>query len=209
LIFVASRLFHLGELRNIFDFGYFEFALALITLAIVVFVGIEQGVVAAALLALAQRTRMAARPRDAVLGREVGTDHWVQTDIGRPTEQVPGILVYLLYAPLWYANATHVVDRIRADIASAPSPVHHLIVDANGVADVDYTGAKAFGELVASLKLQGISVSLARTSHLVHHNLEHAGLLDAIGPGHLCASVEEAVASVQAQGGQPAGPVTG
>jgi SulP family sulfate permease len=166
-------------------------------------------VVAAALIALAQRTRMAARPRDAVLGREVGTDHWVQTDIGRPTEQVPGILVYLLYAPLWYGNATHVVDRIRADIASAPSAVHHLIVDANGVADVDYTGAKAFGELVASLKLQGISVTVARASHLVHHDLEHAGLLDAIGPDHLRASVEEAVASVQDQRGQqPRGPVT-
>ena len=72
LIFVASRLFHFGELRSILRFGRFEFALALITLAIVVLVGIEQGVVAAALLALAQRTRLAARPRDAVLGREVG-----------------------------------------------------------------------------------------------------------------------------------------
>lgn len=208
LIFVASRLFHFGELRSIQRFGYFEFTLALITLAIVVFVGIEQGVVAAALLALAERTRLAARPRDAVLGREIGTDHWVQTDIGRPTEQVPGILVYLLYAPLWYGNATHVADRIRNDIASATSPVHHLIVDANGVPDIDYTGAKAFGELVAQLKQQGISVSLARASHLVHHDLKHAGLLDSIGPDHLCASVEEAVASVAGQGAQPTGPAT-
>jgi len=206
LIFVASRLVHFRELRSVLRFGRFEFALALITLAIVVLVGIEQGVVAAALLALAQRTRLAARPRDAVLGREVGTDHWVQTDVGRPTEQVPGILVYLLYAPLWYGNATHVADRIRGDIASEASPVHHLIIDANGVADIDYTGAKVLGELVAELKQRGISVSLARASHLVHHDLKHAGLLAAIGPDRLFASVEEAVASVGDQASLPTGP---
>jgi MFS superfamily sulfate permease-like transporter len=206
LIFVASRLFHLGELRSILRFGTFEFALALITLAIVVLVGIEQGVVAAALLALAERTRLAARPRDAVLGREIGTDHWVQTDIGRPTEQLAGILVYLLYAPLWYGNATHVIERVRGDIASGPSPVQHLIVDANAVADIDYTGAKAFGEFVAELKQRGISVSLARVSSLVHHDLKHSGLLVTIGPDHLFASVEEAVASLGDQEAVATGP---
>jgi SulP family sulfate permease len=206
LIFVASRLFHFGELRSIMRFGLFEFALALITLAIVVLVGIEQGVVAAALLALAQRTRLAARPRDAVLGREVGTDHWVQTDIGRPTEQLPGILVYLLYAPLWYGNATHVIERVRSDIASEASPVHHLVVDANAVADVDYTGAKAFSEFVAELKQRGISVTLARVSHLVHHDLKRSGLLATIGPDHLFASVEEAVGSLGGQAAPPTRP---
>jgi SulP family sulfate permease len=208
LIFVASRLFHFGELRSVLRFGNFEFALALITLAVVVLVGIEQGVVAAALLAIAQRTRLAARPRDAVLGREVGTDHWVQTDIGRPTEQVAGILVYLLYAPLWYGNATHVVERIRSDIAAGAPPVQHLIVDANAVGDMDYTGAKAFGELVTELKDRGISVSLARVSPLVHHDLKHSGLLDAIGPDHLFASVEEAVAHAGDAPGLPTGPAT-
>ena len=208
LIFVASRLFHFGELRSVLHFGNFEFGLALITLAIVVMVGIEQGVVAAALLAIAQRTRLAARPRDAVLGREVGTDHWVQTDIGRPTEQLPGILVYLLYAPLWYGNATHVVERVRSDIAGEASPVHHLIVDATAVGDIDYTGAKAFGELVTELKDRGISVSLARVSPLVHHDLKHSGLLDAIGRDHLFASVEEAVAAAGGAAGLPAGPAT-
>jgi len=137
LMFVASRLFHLGDLRSVYRFSAFEFALALTTLAIVVFVGIEQGVVAAALLALAQRTRLAARPRDAVLGREPGTDHWIPTDIGRPTEQVPGVLVYLLYAPLWYGNATHVVDRLSSLIASASQPVRTVVVDGNGVPDID------------------------------------------------------------------------
>jgi sulfate permease, SulP family len=193
LMFVASRLFHIGDLRSVYRFALFEFVLALATLAIVVFVGIEQGVVAAALLALAERTRLAARPRDAVLGREPGTDHWIPTDIGRPTEQVPGVLVYLLYAPLWYGNATHVADRVNSLVASAPSPVRTLVLDGNGVPDIDYTGGKALGELIAQLEQEGIRVGVARASQILHRDLRRAGLIDVIGTDRLFTSVDEAV----------------
>jgi MFS superfamily sulfate permease-like transporter len=204
LIFVASRLFRARELRSILRFGWFEFALALITLVIVVFLGIEQGVVAAALLALAQRTRLAARPHDALLGREPGTDHWIQTDIGQATEQVEGVVVYLLYAPLWYGNATHVMERARHAVRSAPSPAHTLVLDANGMSDVDYTGAKALAQLVRQMHGDGVTVDLARTSHLVHHDLKHGGLLELIGPDHLFASVDEAVRASTAAASSPA-----
>ena len=193
LIFVASRLLRLGEFRRLFNFAWSEFGLAVITLVVVVLIGIEQGVVAAALLALAQRVRLAARPRDALLGREPGTDHWVPTDIGIPTEQQPGVVVYLLYAPLWYGNATHVTERALAAVSGAPGPVHALVLDAMGSSDVDYTGAKALGDLAGQLRLQGVSLCIARASHLVHHDLKRAGLLDVIHPDHWFASVEEAV----------------
>jgi MFS superfamily sulfate permease-like transporter len=196
LIFVASRLFHVQELRRILRFGWFEFGLLLITVVVVVFVGVEQGVVAAALLALAQRTRLAARPQFAVLGREPGTDHWIETDIGRTTEQVPGVLVYLLYAPIWYANASHVVERIGEAIASAPETVRVLVLDANAMSDVDYTGAKELAGLLAKLDKSGVTVGFARSSHMVHHDLKRAGLLETIGSNRLFASVEEAVRSL-------------
>ena len=144
-------------------------------LATVALVGIEQGVVAAALIALAYRARLTARPRGAVLGREPGTAHWIETDVGRPTDQVPGVLVYLLYAPLFYGNAVYVVQRLRRALATPPTAVHTLVLDANGIADVDYTGAKALGELIIELRKNGVCVALARASHLVHHDLKHAG----------------------------------
>ncbi len=205
LIFVASRLFHLGEFRRILHFGWFEFALAIVALTTVALVGIEQGVVAAALIALAYRARLTARPRGAVLGREPGTAHWIETDVGRPTEQVPGVLVYLLYAPLFYGNAVFVVQRLRRALAMPATAVHTLVLDANGIADVDYTGAKALGELIEELKGNGVCVALARASHLVHHDLKHAGLIEVIGTDRLFASVDEAVKalSVAAVPGPP------
>jgi MFS superfamily sulfate permease-like transporter len=193
LMFVASKLFHFGALRSIYRFNVTEFALAVITLAVVVFVGIEQGVVTAAILALAQRTRLAARPRDAVLGREPGTDHWVQTDAGRPTEEVPGVVVYLLYAPLWYGNAAHVADRIRQVIKAAPQPVHTLVLDGDAIPDIDYTGAEALSELLTKLEKKGIHVGIARASAIAHRDLRRSGLLDAIGPDRVFTNVDDAV----------------
>lgn len=193
LIFVATKLFGVAELRRVLRFDHVEFALAVITVVVVGFFGIEQGVVVAGVLALAQRTRLAARPRDAVLGRVPGTDHWIPADVGQPTEQVPGVLVYLLYAPLWYGNAAHVAARMRQVLKSAPEPVHALVFDADGVSDIDYTAARALSQLAIDLQRQGVHIGVARTSHLVHRNFKHSGLLDDIGADRLFPSVQDAV----------------
>jgi SulP family sulfate permease len=193
LVFVATRLFQVSGLRSILSYDRLEFGLAVVTLLTVSFVGIEQGVVVAMLLSLADRTRRSARPRDAVLGREPGTVHWIPPDVGAPTEQVPGVIVYLIYAPIWYGNADYIRLRIRAILDQASGPVHTLVIDANGVSDIDYTGVLALGQLATELKAMGVATGIARASHLVHHDLKHSGFLLDVGPDRVFASVEEAV----------------
>jgi len=199
LVFIATKLFRVGDLRRVLRFDRLEFTLAVLVLAAVALLGIEQGVVVAMLLVLADRTRRAARPRDVVLGREPGTDHWMPPDVGRETEQVPGVVVYLIYGPLWYGNANHVMLRIRRILDSATQPIHALVLDANAISDLDYTGSRAFGELVTGLHEQGVSTVIARSSRLVHHDLKQSGLLKAIGPNRLFPTVEDAVHAVAEQ----------
>lgn len=203
LVYIAARLFRVGELRSILRFDRLEFALAVITLLAVAFIGIEQGVVLAALLSLADRTRRSARPLDVILGREAGTDHWIPPDIGRPTEQVPGVIVYLPYGSLWYGNADYMRWRIRELVDCAAQPVRALVLDANGMSDIDYTAARALGELVAELSRRRVATGIARSSHLVHHDLKHSGLLREIGREHLFATVEEAVNALTGEPGTP------
>ena len=196
LVFIATKLFRAGQLRTVLRFDRLEFALAISTLVVVAFVGIEQGVALAMVLSLADRTRRSARPRDAVLGREPGTDHWIPVDIGHKTEEVPGILVYLVYAPLWYGNAGYFRSRVRQLVSAAPSPVHAVVLDADGISDIDYTGLQALGDLVTELRRQGVALAIARPSHLVHHDLKHGALLQRLGPD-LFTSVEDAVETLQ------------
>jgi sulfate permease, SulP family len=196
LIFVATRLLRIDELHRILRFDRFEFGVAIITVLVVGFVGIEQGVVVAILLALAERIRLTARPRDAVLGREPGTDHWIPADIGYPTEQVPGVLVFLVYSPLWYGNINHVLARVREIVDAAPQPLHRFVLDANAISDIDYTGAMALARLVSDLEGRGISVAAARASHLVHHDLKRSGLLSDALANRLFQNVDGAVKAI-------------
>lgn len=193
LVFVATRLFRIKVLRQILAFSRVEFGLAVVTLLTVAFFGIEQGVVLAIVLCLADRTRRAARPRDSILGREPGTDHWIPTDSGRPTEQATGIVVYLIYGPVWYGNADFVRLRIRHAITEAAQPVHGLVLDANGIPDIDFTGTQALGELGAELKTEGVTIAIARASHLVHRDLQFSGLLASLGPNRVYDTVDAAV----------------
>jgi high affinity sulfate transporter 1 len=197
LVFIASKLFRVDELRRILHFDSLEFALATVTLLVVALVGIEQGVALAMVLSLADRTRRAARPRDSVLGREAASDHWIPTDIGRPTEHVAGVLVYLIYAPLWYGNADYFRTRVRNLVHTAAEPLQAVVLDANGMSDIDYTGLQALRDLTNELGQQGVTVGIARASHLVHHDLKHGALLKQLGSDRLFPSVEEAVTALQ------------
>lgn len=200
LIFIATRLVRGGELVKIWRFNPVELALAVITLLVVALVGIEQGVGLAMVLSLGERTWRSARPNDAVLGREPGTDHWIPRDVGRPTEEVPGVLVYLVYAPFWYGNAAYLRQRIRHRVEAAPEPVRVVVLDADGMSDIDYTGLQALRDLAVELESRGAALFVARASHLVHHELKHGALLAQLGPDHLFGSVEDAVVASAALG---------
>jgi SulP family sulfate permease len=197
LVFIATKLFRVGELRTVYRFDRIEFLLAAVPLAVVALVGIEQGMVVAIALSLADRTRREARPLDAVLGREPGTDHWIPVDVGRPTEQVPGVLVYLVYAPLWYGNADYIRLRVRHLVEAASTPVHAVIFDADGMSDIDYTGLGALRGLAVELEQRGVTMGIARASHLVHHDLKHGEFLMQLGSNQMFTSVAEAVTALQ------------
>jgi SulP family sulfate permease len=204
LLFIATKLFRVRQLRTILHFDRVEFGLAAATLIVVAVVGIEQGVALAVILSLADRTRRSARPRDTLLGREPGSDHWIPIDIDRPTEQMPGVLVYLVYAPLWYGNADYLQLRIRHLVAEAASPVRVVILDADGMSDIDYTGMQALRALAVEFEQQGVAVGIARASHLVHHDLKHGSVLAQVGGDHLFTSIEEAVEALKPRPGSTA-----
>jgi sulfate permease, SulP family len=197
LVFIATKLFRAGELRAIFRFDRIEFALAAVTLLVVAVVGIEQGIALALVLSLAARTRRSARPRDTILGRAPGTDHWIPADIGMPTEQVAGVLVYLVYAPLWYGNAEYLRTRIRHLVDTASSPVHGVVLDAAGISDIDFTGLQVLRDLANEFSQRGVTIAIARTSHLVHHDLKHGAILEKLGADHLFPTVDQAVTALQ------------
>ena len=141
-----------------------EVALALLTAAIVVAVGMVAGVLVTVVLSLFLVAIRASQPRRTLLARVPGTDSFRSVDSVADGSTEPGLVVYRFDAPLFFANAQLLADDVLAAVAEgvASVPVRWVVVDAEMIGEVDSTGAAMLGDLVDDLRGRGITLALAR-----------------------------------------------
>jgi high affinity sulfate transporter 1 len=206
LIYVALRIFRVGELRAIYRFDKAEFGVALATLGTVVVFGVGPGVLLAILLSILYRTWRSSRPRDALLGRLPGTTVWWARQERTDAQLVPGVVAYRFDAPLYFANAARFRDRVRELVAAAPSTACLFVLDASGIEDVDYTGGRMLLQVVHELHAGGVDFAVARATGEAPLDTARAGLRRHIGDDHLFLTVDDAVRALGPRDGA-AGPL--
>ena len=109
-------------------------------------------------------------------------------------EQVPGVLVFAVAAPLTFTNAQYIGDEITAALAKAPVPVKLLVIVASGMIDIDYTGSQILQQTISGLRSRSIEVAIARLSDKrAEVEANRTGLIAALAPERVFKSVEEAV----------------
>jgi sulfate permease, SulP family len=196
LFFVAARIVNARDLVDVARFDVLELGLTVVTLLVVALVGVEQGIVVAVLLAVADRTRRSARPHLHVLGRIPGTTSWAPLSGSEREAQVPGVLAVLFAAPLWYANAEHFRVELRQARRRTIGTTRLVVLDAIGTSDIDYTGIRVLREVLDELHRSGIQLAVARAGDRVYRALSRGGLVERIGADHLFSSVDEAVVAL-------------
>ena len=73
-----------------------------------------------------------------------------------------------------------------------------LVIEANAVVEIDYTGATILMAMVKRLRAEGVDVAFARLESLrAQQSFARQGLEALIGADHLFHSVEEAVQALQ------------
>jgi len=201
LVYVASRIFRVRDLLAVMRFDRIEFGLALVTLLTVAFVGVEQGIGVAVVLAILDRTWRSARPQVYVLGKIPGTTSWVPLGHRAGPVPVPGVVVLQLMAPLYYANADHFRFQVRRALTEAPGTPRVLVLDNDAVSDIDFTGTRTVRILFDELERSHIVLAVARAVGGAPRNLRRSGLLDRIGPDHVFDTVDEAVRTLRPDAG--------
>lgn len=92
------------------------------TAAMVVLVGVEQGIVLALVLSLLQHMRRSYQPHTAVILRDP-TDEW-RMEKAIPSVMIePGLVIYWFGTELFYANASHLAEEARRLVKASPTPV--------------------------------------------------------------------------------------
>jgi MFS superfamily sulfate permease-like transporter len=202
LIFVAYHLLDWRDLVAIFRFSPFEFGLAALTLLVVAFVGIQQGIAVAVALAILERVRVSARPKLHVMGRIPGTTSWQRRALEPTAELVPGVLVVIFATPIWYANALSFRVEVSAALSKA-APVHVFVLDTVGESDIDFTGSRALTRVLDRCARDGIAFGIARAGEHLHESLRRSGLAARIGEEHFFPTVDEAVRALAGEGPPP------
>ena len=189
----AIGLIEVADLRRIYRIQQWEFWLSMTCFAGVAVFGAIPGIVLAIVLAVIEFLWDGWRPHSAVLGQ---VDHLKgYHDITRHPEArlIPGLVLFRWDAPLFFANAEFFQDRVRAAIASSPTPVRWLVVTAEPVTSIDVTSADALCELDDTLRAAGIQMCFAEMKDPVKEKLKRLGVMACFGDRPLFATIEEAV----------------
>ena len=171
-----------------------EFWLGLATLAGVLAIDVLPGLVIGVASMLLLFIYRASRPYLGVIGRVRGVPG-AYGDVQRHPEcrQIPGLLVLRLEAPLFYANARLVGDRVKRLVGQREPLPRALILDLGVNGGLDITSSEMLEELVVALRDADIDLALADVRQPIVEMARRSGLLAAIGEDKVFRTIDEAV----------------
>ena len=144
-----------------------------VTLAGVLLLGVEEGVIVGLLLSLGTLIARASRPHIAVIGRIPGTEHY--RNVSRyAVETRPELLLLRVDAAIFFGNAERISDSVLEQLQDSQRDV---VLVLSAVNQIDTTGLYTLVELNRALNARGIRLNLAEVKGPVMDRLQRSDLL--------------------------------
>jgi SulP family sulfate permease len=177
---IATELVDIPGLRRILTMRRDEFAVALLTTAAVVILGVQDGIVVAVVASIIDHLRHSYRPLNSVLVKSAA-GHWqpLQVTPGARTED--GLVIYRFGTSLYYANASRLVEDITA-LAGQGATLRWFVLDSAAIGDVDYTAAAVIIRALELLHARHLKFGVSSMLGPVRQQLERYGITGAAGP---------------------------
>ncbi len=200
---IGVDLIDIKGMQKIYTQRRSEFWVALITTLMVVFVGVEQGIILAIVLSLIDHTRRGYRPKNVAL---VPADSGVldAQPIASRAQALPGLLIYRFTHSMYYANAEQLSEEITDLANNSEPPLRWLCLDASAVDDVDYSAGETLRSLFALLKDKGIRLVVAQVLDDVREQSRYE-LLELFGEDAFYDTLEDVMRDYRQQTGAAAG----
>ena len=194
LLFVAQRLVRVSTIVKIARQAPVEGLLILLTAAAIIILPIQIGVTIGIGLSLLDGLSKTIRTYPIELRKLPGTTVWWPPQMPGEGERQEGVAVIAFQAPLLFANAEIFKRGMIETIDNYDQPLSLVVLEASGIADVDFTAAQALIEILDHCRTANIRFAVARLeSARAHAAFSRFDVLDALGPNRLFHSVDEAV----------------
>jgi sulfate permease, SulP family len=196
---IAAGLIDVAGMRRILACRRHEFAIALLTTAAVVGLGVEEGIVLAVVASVIDHVRHTYHPLNSVLVKSPA-GHWQPAPVlpGARTEE--GLVVYRFGTSLYYANASRLIDDVTA-LSAQGSPLRWMVLDGAAIGDVDYTAAAALTRVIEHLRKRHIRFAVSSVLWPVREQLDRYGIGEVLDPGAYYETPGEALEAFHAAEG--------
>jgi high affinity sulfate transporter 1 len=178
---IAAGLIDVRGMRRILACRPHEFAIALLTTAAVVVLGVEEGIVLAVVASIIDHLRHSYHPLSCVLVKSPA-GHWQPAPVLPGTRTEEGLVVYRFGTSLYYANASRLIDDVTA-LAAQGSPLRWMVLDGAAIGDIDYTAAAVLTRVIEHLRERHVRFALSSVLGPVREQLRRYGISAALGPG--------------------------
>jgi MFS superfamily sulfate permease-like transporter len=194
LLFIALRIFHVGDFARILRRAPAEFPLAAGTTALIVLLPIQTGVAIGIFLSLVHGVYTITRARLIPFERAPGTTVWWPVSADHPGERAPRAIVLGFQAPLSFLNARAFRHDVVGALDRDGGEARLVVLEASGVVEIDFTAADALNEAIGYAHARKVDFAVARLESVrAQAAFRRFGVLDRLGPDHLFRSVEEAI----------------
>ncbi|GMN46761.1 hypothetical protein TIFTF001_015941 [Ficus carica] len=169
----------------------------------VVFASVEIGLIVAVTISLLRLLLFVARPRTVVLGNIPNSMIYRSTDQYPTANNVPGVLIIQIDAPIYFANSNYLRERISRWIyeeedklkSAGETSLHYVILDLSSVGSIDTSGISMLEETKKNVDRKGLKLVLANPRSEVIKKLDKSKFINAVGQEWIYLTVGEAVAA--------------
>ncbi len=194
LLFIASRIFHLRAIIEVFHQTFEEFALIMITMVSIVILPIETGVGIGIVLSLIHGVWTTTRANLIEFEKVPGTSIWWAPSGKHKGETHRAILVVAFQAPLSFLNAYSFKQRFLDEIERRPKPLDLVVLEASSIIAIDFTASKILAEVIQHCQSLGVAFSVARLESVrAQKSFAIFGVMELLGEDHFFHSVDEAI----------------
>ncbi|KAL5542010.1 hypothetical protein UlMin_009720 [Ulmus minor] len=169
----------------------------------VVFASVEIGLVVAVTISLLRLLLFLARPRTFILGNIPNSMIYRNIDQYPIANNVPGILILQIDAPIYFANSNYLRERISRWIyeeefklkSSGETSLQYIVLDLSSVGSIDTSGISMLEETKKTADRKGLKLVLANPRSEVIKKLEKSKFIETMGQEWIYLTVGEAVAA--------------
>jgi sulfate permease, SulP family len=194
VLVAASQMVRFEDLRRLRRASRSEFHISLLALFGVLFLGLLDGLLVAAIGSVVVLVAHTSRPPVVVLGRDPLTGEFVNRARCPNASDTPGALVVRSAGAWLYFNAEHIRRRILDLLDGVPAHIRTVVVDFSMVPTIDTTAGSALRALARSLGARGIAIELAELRDEVVDDLKAVGVEKDIDPLTAHRKIEDCLA---------------